>query len=230
VRLTAITDAILEEAVRAQPTDEFDTHDVIFWISRNQPRPYAQDLYLGLQDDNDPFVSLHTAIGRRLAALGGIVRQQHRKRRSPNVRGGVDACEVWQRVAQRDRGALAPRLAPLREMLIDVARRGDIIHYRPVADLLGIQAERLDHCTELAQALDDISTYEHENDRPLLSAVVVRKPGEDVDMRPGDGFFKMAKRNGVQKPDEDDEAFFAAQLRRAHDYWKSHAPPSGERG
>lgn len=234
MRLSAITDAILEEAVRAQPTDEFDSHDVIFWISRNHPCPYAQDLYLALQDEGDPFVNLHTAIGRRLVCRASLVRQQHTKRTSVNVRGETTECEVWRRVPRCDRGSLAPRLVPLREMLINVARRGGVTHYGPVADLLGIRTERLDHCRELSEALDEISTFEHANGRPLLSVVVVRKPDEGHqeghDMRPGGGFFKMAKRNGVQKPDEDDEAFFAAQLRRAHDYWQSHARPSGERG
>ncbi len=95
MRLSAITDEILAEAVQAQDRDEFDTHDVIFWISRNRPRPYAQDLYLALQNRGDPFVRLHTAIGRRLAQLSDLVEQQHRKRTSLNVRGLEDLCEVW---------------------------------------------------------------------------------------------------------------------------------------
>jgi hypothetical protein len=110
-------------------------------------------------------------------------------------------------------------------LLILKATQGDIVHYRPVADLLGIEAERLDHCAELAQALDDISTFEHENGRPLLSVVVVHKADDQREtvMRPGDGFFKMAKRNGVQAPDMDDETFFIAELKRAYDYWATHA-------
>lgn len=89
---------------------------------------------------------------------------------------------------------------------------------------IGIETERLDHCAELAQALDDISTFEHERGRPLLSVVVVHKAEgqHEVAMQPGDGFFKMAKRNGVQPPDMDDEAFFVGELKRAHDYWAAH--------
>jgi hypothetical protein len=225
MRLSAITDGVLGEAIQEQENDEFDTHDVIFWISRNRPRPYVQDLYLALQDDGDPFVSLHTAVGRRLAALTDLVRQQHRKRRSANVRGEITECEVWRHAGAapaREGEGFPPRLAPLREMLIGVARRGGITHYGPVADLLGIRAERLDHCAELSEALDEISTFEHENGRPLLSVVVVRKPDEENSMRPGGGFFKMARRNGVQKPDEDDDAFFSAELRRCHEYWGRH--------
>ena len=117
---------------------------------------------------------------------------------------------------------LLPQLEELRQALIDTARRRGVIHYGPVADLLGIRTERLDHCPELSESLDEISTFEHENGRPLLSVAVVRKPGEEGSMRPGGGFFKMARRNGVQKPDEDDDAFFSAELRRCHEYWGRH--------
>ena len=124
----------------------------------------------------------------------------------------------------RDDGGLSPRLRRVRDLLISKAKQRTIMHYRPVADLLGIETERLDHCAELAQALDDISTFEHERGRPLLSVVVVHKPEgqHEVAMQPGDGFFKMAKRNGAQPPDMDDEAFFIAELKRAHDYWAAH--------
>ena len=97
MHLNEITDALLEQAVRFQE-DEFDSHDVIFWLARNRPREYAADLHESLADEGDPFVNLHTAIGRRLADLGDIVQQQHRKRVSMNVRGEETPCEVWRRV------------------------------------------------------------------------------------------------------------------------------------
>lgn len=70
-------------------------------------------------------------------------------------------------------------------------------------------------------ALDAISTFEHRQGRPLLSAVVVSSAGK----RPGGGFFKMAKSNRVQGPDDDDKAFFDAELNRVCDYWAGHAAP-----
>jgi len=97
MHLNEITDALLEQAVRSQ-ADEFDTHNVIFWLARNQPREYAADLYRSLENDGDPFDRLHNAVGRRLAELGDIVQQQHRKRVSLNVRGRDTPCEVWRRV------------------------------------------------------------------------------------------------------------------------------------
>jgi len=124
----------------------------------------------------------------------------------------------------RDGGGLSPRLRRVRDLLISKAKQRTIVHYGPVADLLGIETERLDHCAELAQALDDISTFEHKHARPLLSVVVVHKPEgqHEVAMQPGGGFFKMAKRNGVQPSDMDDEAFFIGELTRTYDYWAAH--------
>lgn len=113
---------------------------------------------------------------------------------------------------------LSPRLEQLRQRLIDTARRQNVMHYGPAADMLGITADRLDHCPELAQALDEVSTFEHEHGRPLLSVVVVRQE----DSRPGAGFFKMATRNGIQTAGQDDDDFLVAELRRVHAYWQAH--------
>jgi len=216
MRLQHISDAILGQAVAAQPAGEFDSHDVIFWVSRNRPREYAADLNAALADDGDPFVNLHTAIGRRLASLPQLA-QQHRKRVSMNVRGEQTECEVWRRVVQPAPAAgLPPALATVRQRLTEIARRGDVTTYRPVADLLGVpDGVRLDHCRELIQALDDISSHEHGHGRPLLSVVVI---GQETN-RPGNGFFTMARRNGALAAGQDEDSFFRDELQRAHDYW-----------
>jgi hypothetical protein len=221
MHLQQISDDVLGEAVRSQPSDEFDSHDVIFWISRNRPRDYAADLHVALEDDGDPFLNLHSAIGRRLAALPRLVQQQHRKQVSMNVRGDQTECEVWRRSLQMAPGAgLAPGLLAVHQRLTEIARQGNVTTYRPVADLLGIpDGVRLDHCRELIQALDDISVHEHSQGRPLLSVVVV---GQETN-RPGNGFFTMAQHNGVLPADQDEDEFFRDELRRAHEYW-GHRP------
>lgn len=99
MRLHHISDAILEQAVWVQLNDEFDSHDVIFWISRNQPREYASDLHVALQDEGDPFISLHTAIGRQLASLPHLLQKHNGKVTSLNVRGEQSECQLWHRVA-----------------------------------------------------------------------------------------------------------------------------------
>lgn len=222
MRLSAITDAILDEAVRAQPSGEFDTHDVIFWISRTHPRPYVQDLYLALQDESDPFVSLHTAIGIRLAGLTAVLEQQHIKGRSPNVRGETTECEVWRRVCPPlSAQSLSPELRALRQLLVTAAGKRRFVTYTEAARILGLQGTKPWRSLRLFVALDEISTVEHRQGRPLLSAVVVSSTSQ----RPGGGFFKMAKQNGVQGPDEVNKTFFAAELNRVRDYWAGHAAP-----
>ena len=218
MRLTAITGEVLEEAVRAQEAEEFDSHAVIFWIARNRPRPYVQDLYLALQDDGDPFVNLHTAIGRRLDRMPSI--RGRGKRSSPNVRGEVTSCEVWERVTEpRSSQGLPQDLQRLREALVATARERGFVSYTEAAEILGIQGSRPWRSPRLFQALDAISTFEHRNGRPLLSAVVVH----GTDKKPGGGFFKMAKSNGVQGPDESNDTFFRAELERVRDYWAGSA-------
>lgn len=95
--LKHITDDVLRRAIRAQKAGVFDSHDIIFEIARREPRAYVEDLHLSLQDTGDPFINLHTAIGRRLAQLTGDIRQHHQKRVTPNVRGESSECEMWSR-------------------------------------------------------------------------------------------------------------------------------------
>lgn len=116
---------------------------------------------------------------------------------------------------------LSPRLAQLRERLIEAARHRGFVYYKEVAQRLDIVSDRLDHSREMANALDEISIYEHENGRPLLSVVVVHQD----DKRPGQGFFKMAKHTGVQEPATDNDAFYVHELTRAWDYWENAEVP-----
>jgi len=113
----------------------------------------------------------------------------------------------------------------LRERLIEAASTEDeFVHYREVADILDLPDDlRLDQATEMYEALDEISTFEHEHGRPLLTAVVVHV----VDHMPGKGFFKMAKRTGKQKPGQDDDKFFFDELHDLREYWRSQARAKG---
>lgn len=107
--------------------------------------------------------------------------------------------------------------AKLRDRLVQAASQEEaFVHYDEVADILRLTGERLDHSAAMSRELDAISTFEYEHDRPLLTAVVVHKD----DLRPGSGFFTMAKRNGKQKPLEDDDAFFIQELARVRECWR----------
>lgn len=98
--MTYLTDEILKQAVEQQTQNEFDTHDLIYTLMTDFSREYVRQLYGYLDHPKDPFVGLHTRIGRRLARkeLHGTLKQLHKKRRSRNCRGKDDECEMWAKV------------------------------------------------------------------------------------------------------------------------------------
>ncbi|MBK7078173.1 MAG: hypothetical protein IPH44_38500 [Myxococcales bacterium] len=89
----SITDDILR-AVVAELGEEFDSHDVIFSIMRRHPREYATDLY-GLVESDDPILSLHASLGRRLLGLDELTPTKRIK--SMNVRGEETENQQWRR-------------------------------------------------------------------------------------------------------------------------------------
>jgi len=75
---------------------------------------------------------------------------------------------------------------------------------------------------EIARILGEISTYEHEQGHPMLSAVVVL---HDSNL-PGTGFFTLARELG-KFDGADDLAFFAGELHRVHDHWAVASASAG---
>ncbi|MGF7035387.1 hypothetical protein J2T17_006395 [Paenibacillus mucilaginosus] len=73
------------------------------------------------------------------------------------------------------------------------------------------------HGLAMNAILDEISTDELEQGRPLLSALVILKDGN----RPGSGFFKMARERGKYKgrSKDDEEVFWISELNAVYDYW-----------
>ena len=68
----------------------------------------------------------------------------------------------------------------------------------------------------LAHMLGEISSEEDAEGRGLLTVVVVHKSG---DMKPGSGFFQLAKSLGRSVVDEDQ--FWIDELRKVHDVWSA---------
>jgi hypothetical protein len=96
-----------------------------------------------------------------------------------------------------------------------VAREQSQTTYSDIAPLAGLNMESPADRNAIADILREISTFEHDNNRPLLSVVVLHR---DNNM-PGDGFFKLARTLGVYSG-KDDLTFFIRELRRVHDYWR----------
>ena len=101
------------------------------------------------------------------------------------------------------------------EQLQQVARERGIIHYGPVAQMADLDMSQQADRTEIGRILGEISEHEHEAGRPLISAVVILKDAN----KPGPGFFTLARNLGLIQPDEDDDAFWNAELQRVWDEW-----------
>lgn len=96
----------------------------------------------------------------------------------------------------------------------EVAKSRDITYYAEIAPLAGLNLASPGDIARLSSILGDISTAEHRDGRPLLSAVVIRKEENS----PGQGFFGLAQALGLHNGD-DNFAFWVQELQRVHDYW-----------
>jgi len=96
----------------------------------------------------------------------------------------------------------------IRRRLIEAARAGEVIFYLE----LGIGRGRV-----LGQILGEISEYEHDQGRPLLSAVAV----SSVKGMPNPGFWGIPSvPPGLTK--RQCSVFWARELVKVLDWWQSH--------
>lgn len=86
--------------------------------------------------------------------------------------------------------------ATVRHYLIDLARQrtSQTVTYQRLSDAcsLRLSMNNIEDRNALADILREVSTFEFNNNRPLLSSLVVRA-GDNYE---GDGFFKLAERLG----------------------------------
>lgn len=121
-----------------------------------------------------------------------------------------------------DRYRGTPEYDRARELMIQIARQGTVINYKPqITDILGIDPDdRGDHIPQqLGQLCGEISEDEFLAGRPLLIAVVMNREGQ-----PGWGFFKLATALGqYHRSGMDAEtAYWLAEHARVCDYWQQH--------
>lgn len=110
----------------------------------------------------------------------------------------------------------------VRNYLIDISNKKGIVRYQDLCDACGLNldmrnepADRL----EIGNILDEISTFEYENKRPLLSAVVIKRDGEE-----GDGFYKLCERLGRTsdwRKLKQDEVFTTEEIKECHKFWSN---------
>lgn len=101
--------------------------------------------------------------------------------------------------------------------LIAAARHRGLITYQEIAQIMGLPLSGNHMSREVGQILGEISDDERENDRPMISAIVVGVSG-----KPGLGLFALAKQ--FERFDSEDEAardHFVHQERQVvYDTWK----------
>ncbi len=102
----------------------------------------------------------------------------------------------------------------LYDKLKGIAKQRKRTHYEDVAPLVNLNLDTIKERNELADILGKISTYEHEEGRPMLSAVVLRK---DTDM-PGSGFFELARELGLLTS-QNEKKFFYDEIKKVWDCW-----------
>jgi hypothetical protein len=105
----------------------------------------------------------------------------------------------------------------LYEYLTGLAREGRTTTYAQAASHIGLDIRRAADANELAALLRSISETEHQEGRPLLSAICFMAGAR----RPGLPFFELAKSLGLMKQTEDPRGFVDEEIRRVRDHWGS---------
>ncbi len=105
----------------------------------------------------------------------------------------------------------------IRDRLIEVAKNRMVVFYAEIGELLDFSMDNPHHRRELGRILGEISTDEDRSGSPLLSAIVVHKDNH----LPGKGFFELARELGKLKPGEDNDAFYASELKSVFEEWSS---------
>ncbi len=107
------------------------------------------------------------------------------------------------------------------EKLKEIARARSVIPYQQVGNLIGLDMTNEEHRYRIGQLLDEINRTLASEDKPMISAVVVRRESSI----PGSGFFQCARNLGkLTGPDDEDTRlrFFRDELQAVYDYWGTH--------
>jgi len=111
----------------------------------------------------------------------------------------------------------------VRNYLIELARKrtDQTVTYQRLSDdcKLNYTMDNPYHRKELGVILGDISRYEFLNDRPLLSALVLRA-GDNYE---GDGFYKLAEELGFGKWQKlkEESIFEIIQINKSIEFWRN---------
>jgi hypothetical protein len=100
--------------------------------------------------------------------------------------------------------------------LLEAARNKEGVSYEDLGEMMGLEpGDSRDQ--EIAQLLGEINEDEHNNGRPMLSAVAV----DSTKKMPGEGFFNYAKKLGKFDGDteEDKRDFWREEIQEVFEIW-----------
>ena len=104
----------------------------------------------------------------------------------------------------------------LKERLIQAAKNEELVYYEDIAPMFGFNYDRDHDRAEVGRVLDVVNKEEFEAGRPLLSAIVVHKGGDEM---PGEGFFKLAQELGRYRRG-DKKIYWAMELKEVYKEWQ----------
>jgi len=109
----------------------------------------------------------------------------------------------------------------VRKFLINKAHNGKTATYKEVAKILNLNTENIADRNRLGDEIGDISAYEYEHGRPLLSAIVIYSNINSSTEYHGDGFYSLCEnleigsKSSLKKTD-----FGMKQMTACLNYWK----------
>lgn len=109
----------------------------------------------------------------------------------------------------------------LYKKLVALAKAKSLAAYSEVATLIGLDMLNEQDRDEIARRLGDIVFYEHQNGRPMLTALVVHYGNDN---NPGEGFFSAAEKIGLFKASRDPIkrlTFWSNQVTLVHNHWST---------
>lgn len=107
----------------------------------------------------------------------------------------------------------------LYDELVRLARSGGLSTYSDVSPLVGLSMDEEDDRVEIAKLLREIAIYEHNEERPMLTALIVHRGNDN---NPGEGFFSIAQEFGLFDGSRNQTSrlvFWANQVTQVHNHW-----------
>src|SRR5260370_34466099 len=103
--------------------------------------------------------------------------------------------------------------------LLELARAQKLTHYSDIASLAGLSMDVEEDRDTIASLLWEIVQHERDDDRPMLTAIVVHR---GADNNPGEGCFSAAMKIGKFDGPRDPIArleFWVRQVSVVREYW-----------